>query len=85
MREKTWFLDQEIAASGFVRIQDSSLTWEERVDETRIITTVCLTACLDKDGQSLAEKRKERWEGHDQALISTTGKETKSEERQKKL
>jgi len=39
-----------------------------------------LTACLDKDGQSLAEKTKERWEGHDQALITTTRKETKSKE-----
>jgi len=32
---KTWFLDQEILAGGFVRIQDSSLIWEEQVDETR--------------------------------------------------
>ena len=31
---KNWFL----AAGGFVRIQDSSQVWEERVDETRIIT-----------------------------------------------
>ena len=35
---KDWFLDQEIPAGGFVRIQDSSQVWEERVDETRIIT-----------------------------------------------
>jgi len=45
--EKNWFLDQEIPAGGFVRIQDSSLVWEERVDETRIITMESLTTCLD--------------------------------------
>ena len=49
---KNWFLDQEISAGGYVRIQDSSQVWEERVDETRIITTEGLTTCLD--GQSLA-------------------------------
>ena len=42
-----WFLDQEIQAGGFVRIQDSLQVWEERVDETRIITTEGLTTCLD--------------------------------------
>ena len=36
---KNWFLDQEIPAGGFVRIQDSSQVWEEQVHETRIITT----------------------------------------------
>jgi len=40
---KNWFLDQEIPAAGFVRIQDMSQVWEERVDETRIITTEGLT------------------------------------------
>jgi len=44
---KNWFLDQEIPAGGFVRIQDSSQVWEERVDEARIITTEGLTTCLD--------------------------------------
>jgi len=44
---KNWFLDQEIPAGGYVRIQDSSQVWEERVDETRIITTEGLTTCLD--------------------------------------
>ena len=44
---KNWFLDQEIPAGGFVRIQDPSQVWEERVDETRIITTEGLTTCLD--------------------------------------
>jgi len=44
---KNWFLDQEIPADGFVRIQDSSQVWEERVDKTRIITTEGLTTCLD--------------------------------------
>jgi len=44
---KNWFLDQEISAGGFVRIQGSSQVWEERVDETRIITTEGLTTCLD--------------------------------------
>ena len=51
---KNWFLDQEIPPGGFVRIQDSSQVWTEPVDETRIITTECLTTCLDPDenGQS---------------------------------
>jgi len=40
---KKWFLDQEIPAGGLVRIQDASQVWEERVDETRIITTEGLT------------------------------------------
>ena len=44
---KNWFLDQEIPAGGFVRILDSSHVWEERVDETRIITTEGLAICLD--------------------------------------
>jgi len=44
---KNWFLDQKITAGGFVRIQDSSQVWEERVDETRISTTEGLTTCLD--------------------------------------
>jgi len=44
---KNWFLDQETLAGGFVRIQDSSQVWEERVDETRILTTEGLTTCLD--------------------------------------
>jgi len=44
---KNWFLDQEILADGFIRIQDSSQVWEERVGETRIITTEGLTTCLD--------------------------------------
>jgi len=41
--KKTWFLDQEIPASGFVRIQDLTQVWEECVDETKIITTKGLT------------------------------------------
>jgi len=45
--KKNWFLDQEIPAGGFVRIQDSSQVWEERVDETRIITMEGLTTGLD--------------------------------------
>jgi len=44
---KTWFLGQVIPAGGFVRIQDSLQVWEERVDETRIITTEGLIICLD--------------------------------------
>jgi len=44
---KDWFLDQNIPAGGFVRILDSSQVWQERVDETRIITTEGLTTCLD--------------------------------------
>ena len=53
---KNWFLDQEIPAGGFVRIQDSSQVWEERVDETRTITTEGLTTwkTQDEDAQSLA-------------------------------
>jgi len=46
---KTWFLDQEIPAVGFVRIQDSSQVWEERVDGTRIITMEGLTTYLDPE------------------------------------
>ena len=38
---KTWFLDQEIPAGGFFRIQNSSQVWEQRVDEIRIITKKC--------------------------------------------
>jgi len=46
---KNWFLDQAIPASGFVRIQGSSQVWQERVDETRIITMegLTVTTCLD--------------------------------------
>jgi len=46
---KNWFLDREIPASGLIRIQDrdSSQVCEERLDETRIITTEGLTTCLD--------------------------------------
>jgi len=33
---KTRFLNQKIPASGFVRIQDLSQVWKERMDETRI-------------------------------------------------
>jgi len=44
---KNWIVDQEIPAGGFVRIQDSSQVWEERVDEKRIITIEGLTTCLD--------------------------------------
>jgi len=36
---KDWFLDQKVPEGGFVRILDSSHVCEERVDETRIITT----------------------------------------------
>jgi len=32
--KKNWFLDQDIPPGSFVRIQDSSQVWEERVDET---------------------------------------------------
>jgi len=42
-----WSLDQKISADVFVSILDSSQVWEERVDETRIITTEVLTTCLD--------------------------------------
>ena len=34
------------AAGGYVRIQDSSQVWEERVDETRSITTEGLTVYM---------------------------------------
>ena len=44
---KNWFLDQEIPAGGYVRIQDSSQVWKERADETRIITTKGRTTCLN--------------------------------------
>jgi len=78
---KNWFLDHEISAGCFVRIQDSSQVWEERVDETTIITTEGLTACLDPErgkrrtnGSNMGEpckKRKEKLAGrveHDARL-----------------
>ena len=81
---KTWFLDQEIPQGDFVRIQDSSLVWEERVDETRIITTEDLTTCLDPgQGWTIISweynflEKQECWEGHKQALITTIRKENK--------
>jgi len=84
---KNWFLDQKIPAGGFVRIQDSSQVWEERVDETRIITTEGLTTCLDSGrGWTITSggwnffKKQECWEGHEQALIKTIRKETKRTE-----
>ena len=84
---KNWFLDQEIPAGGFVRIQESSQVWEERVDETRIITTEGLTTCLDPGrGWTIAKggrnfrKKQGCWEGHEQALITTIRKETKQTE-----
>ena len=84
---KTWFLDQVIPAGGFVRIQDSSQVWEERVDETIIITTEGLTRCLDPGrGWTITSggwnflKKQECWEGHKQALITTIRKETKRTE-----
>jgi len=46
---KTWFLGQEIPEGRFVRIYDSSQVWEERVDETRIITTGGLTTSWTQD------------------------------------
>ena len=56
---KNWFLDQKIPAGGIVRILDSSQVYEERVEETRIITTEDLITCMDpgrasENGQSLA-------------------------------
>jgi len=85
--KKNWFLDQNIQAGGFVRIQDSSQVWEERVDETRIITMEGLTTCLDPGrGWTITSggwnflKKQEFWEGHEQALITTIRKETKRTE-----
>jgi len=82
-----WFLDQEIPAGGFVRIQDSSQVWEERVDETRIITTEGLSTCLDPGwGWKITSggwnflKKQECWEGHEQVLITIIRKETKRKE-----
>jgi len=84
---KNWFLDQEIPAGGFVRIQDSSQVSEERVDETRIITTEGLTTCLDPGpGWKITSrgwnflKKQECWESHEQALITNIWKETKRAE-----
>jgi len=80
---KTWFLDQQIPAGGFVRIQDSSQVWEEQVDELRIIMTESLTLsvinCLDSGrgwtiisrGWNFLKKQE-----HEQALITTIRKET---------
>ena len=71
----------------FVRILDSSQIWEERVHETRIITTEGLTTCLDpgrgwtitREGWNFLKKQ-ECWKGHEQALIATIRKETKQTE-----
>ena len=59
----------------------------QRVDETRIITTKGLTTCLDPGrGWTITSggwnflKKQERWEGHEQALITTVRKETKRTE-----
>jgi len=82
-----WFLDKEIPAGGFVRIQGSLAVWEERVDETRIITIEGLTTCLDPgQGWTITSggcnflKKQARWEGHEQALITTIQKEAKRTE-----
>jgi len=89
--EKTWFLDPEIPA-GFVRILDLLQVWAERVDETKIITTEGLTTCLEPGrGWTITSggwkflKKQERWDGHEQALIKTTRKETKQTEKLRKL
>ena len=89
---KNWFLDQEILAGGFVRIQGSSPVCEERVDETKIITTEGLTTCLDPgQGWTITSggcnflKKQERWEGHEQALITTIRKEAKRKKNWRKL
>jgi len=75
---KNRYLEQEIPAGGFVRIQDSSQVWEERVDETKIITTEGLTTCLDPGrGWTITSrgwnfvKKQECWEGQEQVLITT--------------
>jgi len=53
---KNGFLDQEIPADGFVRIQESSQVWEERVTKRESSRRkVWLHAWTwDEDGQSLA-------------------------------
>ena len=59
---KNWFLDQEIPAGGFVRIQSSGSKtrrryekseWTKREASRRKLTT-CLDPASDEDGQSLA-------------------------------
>jgi len=84
---KNWFLDQEIPACGFVRVQDTSQVWEKRVDEMRIFKTEGLTTYLDPGrGWAITSggwtflKKQECWEGHEQALITTIQKETKRTE-----
>jgi len=76
---KNWFLDQEIPAGGFDRIQDLSQVWEEREDERRIITTEGLTTCLDPGrGWTITSggwnflKKQECWEGHDTTIRKKT-------------
>ena len=80
-----WFLDQEIPAGGFIRIQDSSQVWEERVNENHHDGS--LTTCLDPGrGWTITTggwnflKKQECWEGHEQALVTTIRKETKRTE-----
>ena len=80
---KKWFLDQKIPGGSFVRISDSSQVWEQRVDETRIITTEGLTTCLHPGpGWTITSrgwdclKKQECQAGHEQALIATMWKES---------
>jgi len=76
---KTWSLDQEIPAGGFARIQDSSLVWEQRLDETGIITKEGVTTCrwtITRGAWNFLKKNK-CCEGHEQALITSIRKETK--------
>ena len=61
--------------------------WEERVDETRIITMEGLTTYLDPGrGWTITSggwnflKKQVCWEGHEQALITNIRKETKRTE-----
>jgi len=61
--------------------------WEEHVDEMRIFTMEDLTTCLDPNwGWTITSgglnflKKKDCWEGHEQALITSIWKETKRTE-----
>ena len=79
---RTWFLDQEIPKGGFIKIQESSLVWDEWVKGTRIITTEGLSTCMEPgrrwtitSGSHFFLKKQERWKGCEQELITTIQKE----------
>jgi len=84
---RMWFLDQEISKGGFIKILESSLVWDEQVKGTRIVTTEGLSTCMEPGrGWTITSgawnflKKKERWKGCEQELITTIRKEAEQME-----